>query len=168
MSLKATVFFAIWTSFFCSVFNWLYLLCPMLQGHPWIMFICLAVFFGMNLTHKDVPHLLASAACGVFWGQVDLWLMTFGVFGSALFGFMPILVGTAITMVLHIFFFAKTPVRDVPIIFACVALTFATKVGLLDGPGILGLFLSVLVGLVLCGICAVGQQIGMKKFPLSE
>lgn len=164
MNLKATVFFAIWTSFWCSVFNWIYVMIPALQGHPWIMFICLAVFFGLNSTKKDVGHLMASATCGVFWGQFDLFLMTFGAFGTAAAGFGPILVGTAITMILHIFFLEKTPVRDVPIIFAGVALTFACGVGFLDWTNILGLFLSMMMGLVLCGVCAIGMEIGISKF----
>lgn len=168
MSLKATVFFSIWVSFWCALFNFIYVQIPALQGHPWIMFICLAVFFGMGSTLKDVPHLMASALCGPIWGQVDLFLMTLGVFGSALAGFFPILVGTAITMIIHIFFLAKTPFRDVPIIFAGVALTFACGVGFLDPASIIGLVLSMLFGLVLCGVCAWGQEFALGKFPMEE
>lgn len=141
---------------------------PFLGGHPWIMFICLAVFFGMNSTYKDAPHLVCSAICGPIWGQFDLWLMTFGVFGSALAGFLPILVGTAITMILHIAFWDKTLVRDVPFIFAGVALTFACKVGFLDGAGIAGLLCSILFGLGLCCLCALGMELGMKKYPMAS
>ena len=103
MSLKATVFFSVWVSFWCALFNFIYIQIPALQGHPWIMFICLAIFFGMGSTLKDVPHLMASAVCGPIWGQVDLFLMTLGVFGSVLGGFFPIFVGTAITMIIHIY-----------------------------------------------------------------
>lgn len=166
MSKKAVVFFALWTSFWCSVFNYVYTLIPAFKGHPWIMFVCLAVFFGMGSTVRDVPHLMASAICGPIWGQVDLLLMTFGVFGTFLGGFFPILVGTAITMVLHIAFLDKTPFRDVPIIFAGVALTFGLGIGFLDYANILGLILSMLFGLILCGVCAWGQAFGMEKFPL--
>lgn len=165
MSKKATIFFALWTSFWCAVFNFIYLMIPALKGHPWIMFICLAVFFGMGSTVKDVPHLMASAICGPIWAQLDLFLMTLGVFGSALAGFAPILVGTAITMVIHIYYLAKTPFRDVPIIFAGVALTFACGIGFMDFANILGLILSMLFGLILCGVCAWGMAFGMEKFP---
>lgn len=166
MSKKAAVFFAIWTSFWCSVFNYVYMMIPALKGHPWIMFICLAVFFGMGSTVKDVPVLMASAMCGVFWGQVDLFLMTLGAFGMVFGGFFPILVGTAITMVLHISYLCNTLVRAVPIIFAGVALTFACQIGFLDWGNVLGLALSMLIGLVLCGVCAWGQAFGMSKYPM--
>ncbi|MBQ9156627.1 MAG: DUF1097 domain-containing protein [Eubacterium sp.] len=168
MNLKATVFFAVWTSFWCSVFNWIYVMIPVLGGHPWIMFVCLAVFFALNSGVKDVGHLMCSATCGVFWGQFDLFLMTLGAIMGAAAGFIPILVGTTITMILHIFFLEKTPVRDVPIIFAGVALTFATGTGFLDWPNIIGLWLSMLFGLVLCGVCAWGMNFGIQKFMGAE
>lgn len=168
MSLKATVFFSLWTSFWCAAFNFIYIQIPILGGHPWIMFICLAIFFGMGSTLKDVPHLMASAVCGPIWGQVDLFLMTLGAFGTMLGGGLPILVGTAITMIIHIFFLAKTPLRDVPIIFGGVALTFACGVGYLDGKSIAGLMLSMLFGLVLCGVCAWGQEFALGRFPMEE
>ncbi|MCI8576545.1 MAG: DUF1097 domain-containing protein [Lachnospiraceae bacterium] len=166
MSKKAAVFFAVWTSFWCSVFNYVYMMIPALKGHPWIMFICLAVFFGMGSTVKDVPVLMASAMCGVFWGQVDLFLMTLGAFGMLWGGFFPIFVGTVITMILHINYLCNTPVRAVPIIFAGVALTFACQIGFLDVENILGLALSMLFGLVLCGVCAWGQALGINKYPI--
>ena len=165
MSKKAAVFFALWTSFWCSVFNYVYMMIPAMKGHPWIMFICLAVFFGMGSTVKGVPVLMVSAMCGVFWGQVDLFLMTLGAFGAILGGFFPILVGTAITMILHISYLYNTPARAVPIIFAGVALTFACQIGFLDWANVLGLALSMLFGLILCGVCAWGQAFGMKKYP---
>ena len=168
MSLKATVFFSLLTSFWCAAFNFIYIQIPILGGHPWIMFICLAIFFGMGSTLKDVPHLMASAVCGPIWGQVDLFLMTLGAFGTMLGGGLPILVGTAITMIIHIFFLAKTPLRDVPIIFGGVALTFACGVGYLDGKSIAGLMLSMLFGLVLCGVCAWGQEFALGRFPMEE
>ena len=168
MSLKATIFFSVWTSLFCSIFNAIYMMLPVMGGHPWIMFICLAVFFGMNSQPKDAIPQALSATCGVFWGQFDLFLMTFGVFGSAGFGFLPILVGTTITMILHIYFFGKLPIGVMPFIFAAVALTFATGTGLMDWAGMLGLWLSILFGLCLCAICAYGMQIGLTKWPAQE
>ncbi|MBE6007293.1 MAG: DUF1097 domain-containing protein [Sarcina sp.] len=168
MSLKATIFFSVWTSFFCSVFNGVYVMIPVLGGHPWIMFCCLAVFFALNSTVKDVPKMMVSATCGVFWGQIDLLLMTFGAFGSFWFGFFPILVGTTITMIIHIFYLGATPAGVVPFIFSGVALTFATGTGLMDWPSIIGLWLSMMFGLVLCGVCAYGQGIGMQKWPLEQ
>ena len=62
MSLKATIFFSLWTSFFCALFNGIYMLIPVLGGHPWIMFVCLAVFFALNSTPKDVPNMMVSAS----------------------------------------------------------------------------------------------------------
>ena len=168
MSLKAAVFFSVWTSLFCSIFNGIYMMLPVLGGHPWIMFICLAVFFAMNSSPKDVIPQAISATCGVFWGQIDLLLMTFGVFGSWWFGFFPILVGTTITIVLHIFFLGKTPAGVMPFIFAAVALTFATGTGLMDWSAIIGLWLSILFGLVLCAICAVGMQKAVTTWPVQE
>lgn len=168
MSLKATIFFSLWTSLFCSIFNAVYVMIPALGGHPWIMFVCLAVFFALNFQYKEVPMCMISATCGVIWGQVDLILMTFGVFGSALFGFFPILVGTAIAMIVHIYFLGKTPAGIVPFIFAAVALTFATGTGLFAFADILGLWLSMMFGLLLCGTCGYGQKIALEKFPLEQ
>ena len=68
-------------------------------------------------------------------------------------------------MIIHIAYLCNTPLRDVPIIFAGVALTFACGIGFLDMENILGLILSMLFGLVLCGVCAWGQAYGMKKYP---
>ena len=151
MSKKAAVFFAVWTSFWCSVFNYVYMMIPALKGHPWIMFICLAVFFGMGSTVKDVPVLMASAMCGVFWGQVDLFLMTLGAFGMLWGGFFPIFVGTVITMILHINYLCNTPVRAVPIIFAGVCLGYAAAMMVSGDAAGHGVFAAATVTAALLG-----------------
>lgn len=163
MSRKAVIFFSIWTSFWSALFNALYGFFPVLGGIPWVMFVCLAVFFGMGLGPKDAPSLALSGLCGCAWGQVDFLLITLfcGICGLSdlIGGFLAVILGTFVTMVLHIHFLEKTPLRHVPIIFAGVALTFSQ-----GGSNTLGLVLSMMVGITLAGICGWGMQFAIKKF----
>lgn len=163
MSRKAVIVFSLWTACWSALFNALYGYIPILGTTPWVMFICLAVFFGMGLGPKDTPSLALSGLCGCAWGQVDFLLITLfcGVLGFSdlIGGFLAVVLGTFLTMVIHIHFLEKTPLRHVPIIFAGVALTFSQ-----GGQNIIGLALSILVGITLCAICGLGMQLAMKKF----
>ena len=103
MSHKTVICFAIWTSFWSALFNHFYTVYFGSFGVPWIMFVCMAIFFGMNGTPKQVPGMILSAFCGLAWGQFDFILINF--FGSTchmsaeMASFMAILVGTAITWI---------------------------------------------------------------------
>ena len=71
MSHKTVICFAIWTSFWSALFNHFYTVYFGSFGVPWIMFVCMAIFFGMNGTPKQVPGMILSAFCGLAWGQFD-------------------------------------------------------------------------------------------------
>ena len=162
MSRKAVLVFSIWTSFLSALFNYLHGLTPF--GCNWVMFVCLAVFFGMGLGPRDVPAALLSAFAGMAWGQFD-FLLT-GLFGktgmaAALAMFLAVLVGTAITMYLHIEMLKNAPLRHMPFVFGGVCLTFSQ-----GGGNVIGLGATFVMGLVLAGLCVLGQQFAMKKFPL--
>ena len=81
-------------------------------GVPWVMFVCLAIFFGMGGHVRDVPAMCLSALAGCVWGKVDFLLMdlfqNLGL-GLAAASFVSITLGTAVTMVLHIHVLARTP-----------------------------------------------------------
>ena len=113
MSHKTVICFAIWTSFWSALFNHFYTVYFGSFGVPWIMFVCMAIYFGMGGTPKQVPGMILSAFCGLAWGQFDFILINF--FGGTchmsaeMASFMAILVGTAITMYIHIKLLGATP-----------------------------------------------------------
>ncbi|MDO4650573.1 MAG: DUF1097 domain-containing protein, partial [Eubacteriales bacterium] len=156
MSKKTIVLWSIWVSVLSALFNWLDGVIPIVKdfnhggGAPWILFVCLAVFFAGGFTSKQVPGIICSAAAGLAWAQVDFILMTIPGF-AAMGGFLAITVGTAITMIIHIMFLGNTPFGVVPFIFAGVCLTFATGGHYSANPiGIVGLGLTLLLGICLC------------------
>ena len=98
MSHKTVICFAIWTSFWSALFNHFYTVYFGSFGVPWIMFVCMAIYFGMGGAPKQVPGMILSAFCGLAWGQFDFILINF--FGSTchmsaeMASFVAILVGT--------------------------------------------------------------------------
>ena len=148
MSHKTVICFAIWTSFWSALFNHFYTVYFGSFGVPWIMFVCMAIFFGMNGTPKQVPGMILSAFCGLAWGQFDFILINF--FGGTchmsaeMASFMAILVGTAITMYIHIKLLGTTPLGFMPFIFAGVCLTFSQ-----GGGNVAGLAFTLFVGIIL-------------------
>lgn len=163
MSRTAILLFSIWTSILSAVFYHFYNYTNF--GVPWIMFICMAVYFGMNLLPKDSPALLLSSYCGLAWGQFDFLLIslftTYLKFSLELSSFLAIVFGTTITMYLHLVILNKTPLRHMPIIFAGVCLTFSQ-----GGQNTIGLIFTFLIGILLVTLCSLGQQFFMKQFPL--
>lgn len=164
MSRKAILYFSLWTSVFSALFYHVYNYLPF--GIGWMMFVCLGVFFGMGLTAKDTPALLLSAYAGIAWGQFDFLLIrifTAWGMGDALSTFLSVVLGTTITMCLHLGPLRKTPLRHMPIIFAGVCLTFSQ-----GGGNIPGLAVTFAFGLALCAVCQLGQVFFIRKFPLAE
>jgi hypothetical protein len=107
---------------------------------------------------------------GMIWAQVDFALMLIPGF-SALGGFIAILVGTAITMILHIHYIPTLPISVVPFIFAGVCLSFGCAGPVyVEGAStlILGLWVTFMIACVCLWLCAVGQEYLMKKYPLEE
>ena len=148
MSHKTVICFAIWTSFWSALFNHFYTVYFGSFGVPWIMFVCMAIYFGMGGAPKQVPGMILSAFCGLAWGQFDFILINF--FGSTchmsaeMASFVAILVGTAITMYIHIKLLGATPLGFMPFIFAGVCLTFSQ-----GGSNVAGLAFTLFVGIVL-------------------
>lgn len=127
MSTKIIILFSLWTSFWSAVFYHFYNMFFDF-GIPWIMFICLGIYFAMGLKPRQSPGLLLSAYCGLLWGQVDfLLIFLFGTvmgMSTAAASFAAIILGTAVSMYIHLKPLSKTPLRHMPIIFAGVCLTF--------------------------------------------
>ena len=73
MSRNAVFLFSVWTSLLSAVFYFLYGFTAF--GVPWVMFVCLAIFFGMGGHVRDVPAMCLSALAGCVWGKVDFLLM---------------------------------------------------------------------------------------------
>ena len=146
MSHKTVICFAIWTSFWSALFNHFY-----------------TVYFGMGGAPKQVPGMILSAFCGLAWGQFDFILINF--FGSTchmsaeMASFVAILVGTAITMYIHIKLLGATPLGFMPFIFAGVCLTFSQ-----GGSNVAGLAFTLFVGIILAMICGLGLTYCTKKF----
>lgn len=166
MSKKAIIIFSIWTSFWSALLNYLYT-AYFNFGVPWIMFVCLAIYFALNCAPKDGPSLLASAYVGLIWGQVDFLLIALftGKLGlnTDLSSFLAIVVGTAVSMYIHVAMLGNTPLRHMPFIFAGVCLTFSQ-----GGDNIIGLAVTFFAGILLAVICSVGQRWAMAKFPLNQ
>jgi len=164
MSRKAIFWFSLWTSTFSALFYFFYNFLPF--GVGWMMFVCLGVFFGMGLKPKDTPALLLSSYCGIAWGLFDFLLISLfarmGMNGQAS-TFLSIVIGTTITMCIHLGPLGNTPLRHMPIIFAGVCLTFSQ-----NGKNILGLVVTFAFGLALCAVCFAGQAVFVKKFPLEQ
>lgn len=166
MSHKTVICFCIWTSFWSAVFNHFYTVYFSGFGVPWIMFVCMAIFFGMNSKPQQAPGMILSAFCGLAWGQFDFLLIDLfmGMGMSAnLASFVSILVGTAITMYIHIHLLGKTILGCMPFIFAGVCLTFSQ-----GGGNVAGLAFTLTVGILLAALCTVGLNFFSKKFPLEE
>ena len=164
MSRKCIFWFSVWTSVFSALFYFVYSFLPF--GVGWMMFVCLGVFFGMGLTPKHTPALLISSYAGILWGLFDFLLIAlFAKIGmnDALSTFLSIVIGTTITMCIHLGPLSKTPLRHMPIIFAGVCLTFSQ-----GGHNVLGLVVTFAFGMALCATCFAGQAIFSKKFPLEE
>ena len=166
MSTKTIIVFSLWTSFWSAVFYHFYNMFFDF-GIPWIMFICLGIYFAMGLKPRQSPGLLLSAYCGLLWGQVDfLLIFLFGTvmgMSTAAASFAAIILGTAVSMYIHLKPLSKTPLRHMPIIFAGVCLTFSQ-----GGKNVPGLFVTFFCGILLAAICSAGQLYLMKKFPLEE
>ena len=164
MSSKAVIVFSLWTSLLSAVFYFCYGFTGF--GVPWVMFVCLAIFFGMGGTVRDVPAMCLSALAGCAWGKVDFLLMdlfqNLGL-GLAAASFVSITLGTAVTMVLHIHVLARTPFRHMPFIFAGVCLTFSQNNG-----NTVGLAATLVIGIVLAALCSLGMEFAVKRFPLPE
>ena len=162
MSRNAVVLFSVWTSLLSAIFYFFYGFTPF--GVPWVMFVCLAIFFGMGGSMKDVPAMVLSALAGCVWGKVDFLLMDafqhLGLNPDAA-SFVSITLGTAVTMVLHIHVLKKTPLRHMPFIFAGVCLTFSQ-----NNVNTLALAATLVIGIVLAALCSLGMQYAMKRFPL--
>ena len=159
MSRNAVFLFSVWTSLLSAVFYFLYGFTAF--GVPWVMFVCLAIFFGMGGHVRDVPAMCLSALAGCVWGKVD-FLQSLGL-GLAAASFVSITLGTAVTMVLHIHVLARTPFRHMPFIFAGVCLTFSQNNG-----NTVGLAATLVIGIVLAALCSMGMEFAVKRFPLPK
>lgn len=163
MNHKTVICFAIWTSFWSALFNHVYSTYFGSFNVPWIMFICMAIFFSMNGTAKQVPGMVLSAFCGLAWGQFDFILISFFNqtchMSAAMATFMSIFVGTAITMYIHIKILGNTMLGFMPFIFAGVCLTFSQ-----EGGNVAGLAFTLFVGILLAAICGAGLNFFSKKF----
>ena len=161
MSRTAVILFSIWTSLLSALFYFAYGFTGF--GVPWVMFVCLAIFFGMGASPKDAPALILSALAGCVWGKVDFFLMdlflNLGLNLDAA-SFVSITLGTAVTMFLHIHVLGKTPLRHMPFIFAGVCLTFSQNNG-----NTIGLGATLIIGIVLAALCFLGLDVATKKFP---
>ena len=164
MSRNAVLFFSLWTSLLSALAYFLYGFTSF--GCPWVMFVCLAIFFGLGASWRDAPGLFLSAMAGCVWGKIDFLLtdllLTAGLGGNAA-NFLSITLGTAAAMILHIHVLRNTPFRHVPFVFAGVCLTFSQNNG-----NTLGLAATFAIGLTLCAGCAVGQALAMKLCPSAE
>ena len=69
MSHKTVICFAIWTSFWSALFNHFYTVYFGSFGVPWIMFVCMAIFFGMGGTPKQVPGMILVSPSAVSHGD---------------------------------------------------------------------------------------------------
>ena len=175
MSKKTVVLWSIWVSLLSSIFNYIYACLPLNQilahgnGAPWVLFVSMAVFFSGGFGTKDIVKTACSMTMGMIWAQVDFLLMMIPGF-SALGGFLAILVGTAITMIIHIQYIPTLPVSVVPFIFAGGCLSFGCAGPLYAGAGqsVLGLFVTFMIACACLWLCAFGQEKLMKKYPLEE
>lgn len=166
MSHKTIIIFCIWTSVWSAIFNHFYSVFFADFGVPWIMFVCMAIFFGMDLAPKQFISGILSAMCGLAWGQFDFllinWFTKAGM-GAYNASFWAIVAGTAIAMYVHLKILGKTPLGLMPYIFAGVCLTFSQGGGNVDG-----LAFTLIVGIILAAICSLGLRYCMKKFPLEK
>lgn len=166
MSKKTILCFSLWTSIWAALFNHFYMVYFASFGIPWVMFVCMAVFFGMDLAPKQFGCCILSALCGMAWGQFDFLLIRW--FGSLGFGpritdFAAIVIGTALAMVIHLGPLAQTPFGLMPFIFAGVCLTFSQ-----GGGNVAGLGFTLAAGIVLAAVCSMGLHFCMKRFPVKE
>jgi hypothetical protein len=145
--------YSVWVSLLSAIFFFLYGLTGMTIG--WIMFVMLAVFFGMGSKVKDVIPCICCVIAGLIWGQLDLvcdGLLVSAGLPAALAMFISIAVMTTITMGIHLTVLGKTWLNKLPFIFAAVALTFSQ-----GGKNEFALTVTLIGGLVLALCCALGE-----------
>ena len=166
MSQKTVIIFSLWTSVWAAIFYHFYSVCCSSFNVPWVMFVCMAIFFGMGMKPKQVPAAILCAFCGMAWGQVDFLLIAgFQNAGLGLYGasFLSIVIGTTVAMYVHLKLLANTPFRHMPYIFAGVCLTFSQ-----GGNNVIGLGSTFVMGIVLSALCTLCLNFCMKKFPLEK
>lgn len=163
MSQKTVILFSLWTSVWAAVFYHLYMTFLSSFGIPWVMFVCMAIFFGMDLAPRQFYCAILSAFCGMAWGQVDfLLILGFCNAGlpSDLASFLSIVLGTALAMYVHLKLLSQTPIGMMPFIFAGVCLTFSQ-----NGKNVIGLGGTFVIGILLSALCCAGLRFCMKRFP---
>lgn len=163
MSQKTVILFSLWTSVWAAVFNYIYTAFFSSFGIPWVMFVCMAVFFGMDLEPKQFYCCILSAFCGMAWGQFDFMLT--GFFNGLglhpqMAEFLAIVFGTAAAMYVHLKPLANTPLGLMPFLFVGVCLTFSQ-----GGKNVIGLGATFVMGILLAALCSMGLRYCLKRFP---
>ncbi len=163
MTQKTVIVFSLWTSVWAAIFYFFYTRFLGSFNVPWVMFVCMAIFFGMNMKPKQMFAAMLCAACGMAWGQVDFLLID--LFEKAGMGidaasFLSIVLGTAVAMYVHLKLLADTPFRHMPYIFAGVCLTFSQ-----NGGNILGLGITFVLGITLSALCMACLIYCSKRWP---
>ena len=166
MSQKTVIYFSIWTSAWAAVFYHFYMTFVASFGVPWVMFVCMAIFFGMDLASKQFYCAILSAFRGMAWGQVDFLLIgllsRLGL-GSAAASFLSIVLGTFAAMYIHLKLLSKTPLGLMPFVFAGVCLTFSQ-----NGGNVVGLGSTFVIGILLSALCCGGLHVCQKRYPVRE
>lgn len=166
MSQKTVILFSLWTSVWAAVFYHFYMVLFASFGVPWVMFVCMAIFFGMDLAPKQFYAAILSAFCGMAWGQVDFLLIRLfeGMgLGTAAASFLSIVLGTFVAMYVHLKLLNQTPLGLMPFIFAGVCLTFSQ-----NGGNVIGLGSTFVIGIALSSLCCAGLRFCMKRYPLAK
>lgn len=166
MSQKTVIIFSLWTSVLSAIFYHFYSVFCSGFNVPWVMFVCMAIFFGMGMKPKQTPAAILCAFCGMAWGQIDFLLIgAFTGIGLSMYAasFLSIVIGTVAAMYLHLKPLANTPFGHMPYIFAGVCLTFSQ-----GGKNVIGLGSTFVIGIVLAALCTLCLNFCLKKFPLEE
>ena len=129
--------FGLWVGFCCIVFFGLYrgFIFPLFGtsgDEAFIAFCSLALFFGQDGNNKKLPSFICSGICGAIWGFI--FVLGVGVL-MPIFGYnfvpaamLDILVFTALAILVHTFFLAKTVFNNMAYVFLGVATTFSGTV----------------------------------------
>lgn len=169
MSKKAIIIWGCWVGFLAAAFNFGMSLVPTSnylcngKGAAWLLFVVLASYAISGWKLSDWYKVAGSMLAGVLWGQVDMILMYYIPGFDKFHGFGAILVGTALTIIVHLCFFKKAFCSTIPFIFVGVCLTFGTGGHFITNPwGILGLAINLMAG-VLLSVLVIGVELWLVK-----
>ncbi len=163
MSQKTAVVFCLWTAVWCAVFYFIYEIIFGSFNVPWVMFVCMTIFFAIQMKPKQLGAAMVCYFCGLAWGALDyilIYAFTNMGFRLDVASFIALVIGTFGSMYIHMKLLQDTPFHYIAFVFAGVCSMFSQ-----NGGNIVGLVITSVWGILLAALCALGLIYCSKRWP---